>query len=114
MPKCFNFELRGLAERHREAQRSPSDSLHGPRQSLQAVLPDQLHPVCPPPALHRAHQAVPVSGGEPPPPLVNLNAIHLNQHVLLQQHILEPVRHALEYYSEMERTTKEEKRTTKA
>lgn len=52
-----------------------------------------------------------------PPPRsepVNLNAIHLNQHVLPQQHILEPVRHALEYYSEMERTTKEEKRTTKA
>eukprot|EP00066_Takifugu_rubripes_P015381 XP_011604647.1 PREDICTED: high affinity cGMP-specific 3',5'-cyclic phosphodiesterase 9A-like [Takifugu rubripes] len=32
----------------------------------------------------------------------------------LEQHILEPVRHALEYYSEMERATKEEKRTTKA
>lgn len=82
-------------------------------------MPDQLHPVRPPATLHRAHQAVPVSGGDHPNPTsrsepVNLKAIHLNCHVLLQQHILEPVRHALEYYSEMEKATKEEKRTTKA
>lgn len=32
----------------------------------------------------------------------------------LEQHILEPVRRALEYYSDLERASKEEERTTKA
>lgn len=35
-----------------------------------------------------------------------------NQNVLVQQHILEPVRHALEYYSDMERASKEEEEGT--
>lgn len=34
-------------------------------------------------------------------------------HVVVQQHILEPVRRALEYYSDMERAAKEEEETRK-
>lgn len=34
-------------------------------------------------------------------------------HVVVQQHILEPVRRALQYYSDMERAAKEEEETSK-
>ncbi|XP_047432210.1 high affinity cGMP-specific 3',5'-cyclic phosphodiesterase 9A-like isoform X3 [Mugil cephalus] len=53
-------------ERLGETQRPPSDSLHGPGQSVQTVLSDQLHPVCPPATVHRAHQALPLSGATHP------------------------------------------------
>lgn len=62
--ECQPFLLILLAERHRETQRSPGGSLHGPGQSVQTVFSDQLHPVRPPAALQRAHQALPLPGGK--------------------------------------------------
>lgn len=59
-----------FAERQGETQRPSCDSFHGPRQSVQTVLSDQLHPIRPPAALHRAHQAVPLSGGKISPLLL--------------------------------------------
>lgn len=113
------FVLVLLAERHRETQRPPGGSLHGPGQSVQTVLSDQLHPVRPPAALQRAHQALPLPGGK----VLTLRSksdaeqrfkgLKFCCHVVVQQHILEPVRRALEYYSDMERAAKEEEETRK-
>ncbi|XP_035500797.1 high affinity cGMP-specific 3',5'-cyclic phosphodiesterase 9A-like isoform X2 [Scophthalmus maximus] len=60
-------------ERHRETQRTSCESVHGPRQSVQTVVSDQLHPLRPAAAVQRTHQALPRSGGEPP-----VNHLHLS------------------------------------
>lgn len=97
---------------------SPRHSFHGQRQGDQAFVTDRLHPIRPAASVHRAGKPLPLLGGKP---LDKRQEKHnkrrqnfsfifspSNSSYVSQQHIIHPVRKALDYYTEMEKALERE------
>ena len=98
-----------------EVRGSSGHPLHGPGQSHQAFISNRLHQICASASLHRAGQPLPLLGGNlfkrfrDKPTLSSVTLSSLSRLFILQQHIIDPVRKALDYYTEMEKALEREK-----